>query len=170
MKRRTFLIGGISLGSLLLGGSAYRVGALWWNQDRASHFQVLSYREVEITEAIVDAIFPGDHLGMPPGNDVGVVEALDDYLAAIDETTANLLRLLLHAIDEMAIPGQFSLRPFRHQSRENRIAILNRWDTSSIDARQQAFFALKLVLSMGYCEAPAVIRAAGIDYECGGWQ
>lgn len=170
MKRRTFLVGGLATIGVIAGASALRVGTVWWDQPAAAEYQVLSEGEARIAGAIVDALFPGDHLGMPNGRGVGVVEALDEYLAAIDAGTANLLRLVLHAINEAAYPTKLGFKPFYRREREERLEILHAWDTSKIEARKQAFFALKLVLSMGYCEAPAVIRAARIDYECGGWQ
>lgn len=153
-----------------MGSTAYRVGAVWWDQDAASTYEVLSGQEVTIAEAIADALFPGDHLGMPKGTDVDVVATLDGYLAAINEKKANLLRLLLHAIDDMAIIKGFGMTRFHLRPVDERIEILNVWDGSRINARRQAFQGLKLIMSMGYCEAPEVIEAAGIDYECGVWK
>ncbi len=171
MNRRQFLVlGGFSTLGLALGSTAFRIGGVWWDQSAHEDYQLLSAREVEIAEAIVDALFPGDHLNMPNGNDVGVVAELDDYLAAIHPHKGNLLRLLLHAIDDLAIFDGFGMTPFRHRSRQERIALLNGWDDAKLNARQEAFFGLKVILSMGYCEAPEVIRAAGIDYDCGAWE
>ena len=171
MKRRSFLIlGGLSTTGLLVGSTAYRVGAVWWDQEAASDYRVLSEGEAVIAASIADALFPGDHLGMPRGSQVGVVSTLDGYLAAIDEKKTNLLRLLLHAIDDMAVIKGFGMTRFHRRPLEERIEILNAWDGSRLNARREAFQGLKIIMTMGYCESPQVIRAAGIDYECGVWQ
>ena len=104
MYRRQFLIlGGLSTAGILAGTTAHRVTRIWWDQERADHFKVLSPQEAEITRAIIDALYPGDLQGMPNGNDVNVINTLDDYLATIGPQKANLLRLLLHAIDEISL-------------------------------------------------------------------
>ena len=163
-------MGGLSTASILAGSAVYRVRSVWWDQNRSKEMKMLSVRETEIADAIADAMFPGDHLGMPNGTEVGVVETFDDYLAAINENTANLLRLLLHGIDEMAVVSGLAMTRFHRRPRAERITILNRWDGSMIRVRRESFRGLKLLFSMGYCEAPEVIRAAGIDYECGAWR
>lgn len=171
MNRRQFLIaGGLSTASVLAGSAIYRVRSVWWDQSTSAKMKILSRRETKIADAIADAMFPGDHLGMPNGTEVGVVATFDDYLAAINSHTANLLRLLLHGIDELAVVERLGMTRFHRRPREERITILNRWDTSRIRVRRESFRGLKLIFSMGYCEAPEVIRAAGIDYECGAWQ
>lgn len=170
MNRRQFMVlGGVSTLGLAVGSAAWRVGGVWWDQKPGEGRQVLSGDEVQIAESIAEALFPGDH-EMPAGDEVGVIETLDGYLAAIPSQKANLLRLLLHAIDEMAVPSDLGLTRFRNRSLEERIEILNAWDDSWIGVRREAFEALKMVLSMGYCESPQVLEAAGIDYECGGIQ
>lgn len=171
MKRRTFLIlGGVTAIGTVAGSAAFRIGNVWWDQSPSSDWRILSVREAEIASAIAEAMFPGDHLGMPSGDEVGVVDTLDEYLAAIPEHKANLLRLLLHAIDEMAIFSGLKLRRFHTRPLDERIDILAAWDDSMIGVRREAFEGLKVILSMGYCESPQVIRAAGIDYECGAWK
>lgn len=171
MKRRTFLmLGGLSTASVLAGSALYRIRSVWWDQSSSQEYDRLSQREATIAKAIADAMFPGDHLGMPNGTEVGVVATLDRYLAAINPHTANLLRLLLHAIDEMAVPAGFGMTRFHRRSRQERIELLNAWDTSRINARREAFGGLKMILSMGYCESPEVIQAAGLDYQCGAWK
>ncbi len=171
MNRRKFLaISGISALGAAVGSVAYRVGAVWWDQEADKAYRILSPREGEIAQGIAEALFPGDHLGMPSGLEVGVVETVDDYLADAPEQTANLLRLLLHVIDDLGRVADLSMTPFRQRGLEKRIDILGAWEGSLIGARREAFLGLKLIFCMGYCEAPEVITAAGIDYECGGWR
>jgi hypothetical protein len=168
MQRREFIkVSGLSAVAVATGSMAYRVGGVWWDQESAAHLQVLSADEARVVAAMADAMFPEDGWGMPNGAGAGVVEALDDYLSAIDEATANLLRLLIHAIDDMAIMRGFGMTRFHKRTREERIAILGSWDSSSSSIRRGAFQGLKFVMCMGYCEHPEVLRAAQIDYSCG---
>jgi hypothetical protein len=131
---------------------------------------VLSDEEAAITASIADALFPGD-VGSPPmpnGIEVGVVEKFDAYLAGLDEASADGLRILLHAIDDMAVFGDLSLARFHKRPRNERIAALEVWENSGMMVRRSGFRALKYVLSNQYCNHPDVLAAAGIHYSCGG--
>lgn len=171
LDRRTFLKrAGFSAGALLLGGVAFRIGGFWWDQSSGDGYRVLSDHEARIVQAIADAMFPGDSSGpypMPNGASVGLREYFDDYLASVPELTSNLLRLLLHAIDDMSVMSGFGLTRFHLRPHDERVAILDAWDTSRIRARQGAFRSIKLILGMGYCEHPDVLRASGIEFMCG---
>lgn len=168
MNRRQFLVvGGVGALGLATGSAAYRIRGVWWDQSPGPNHEMLSEDEARIASAIAEALFPGDGT-MPAGDEVPVVETFDDYLAAIPTNKANLLRLLLHAIDEMAIATDLGLTRFRDRPLKERIDILNAWDASSLSVRREAFEALKMIMSMGYCESPEVLEAAGIHYECGG--
>jgi hypothetical protein len=170
MNRRNFLkLAGLGTAAATVGSAAFRLG-YWWNQVPGADFQVLSDEEAAITAAIADALFPGD-VGAPPmpnGVDVGVVEKFDKYLANLDETSADALRLLVHAIDDMAIFVGLGMTRFHKRSRKERIEVLDAWDTSSLMVRRSGFRALKYALSNQYCNHPDVLRAAGIHYSCGG--
>lgn len=169
MHRRTFLkVTGIGSTAAVAGALAYRVGGVWWEQGAAENFQALSAHEAKIARAIADAMFPGDHLGMPNGVQAGVVEALDDFMASVDTQTANLLKFFLHAIDEMAVLSNFGMTRFHRRPREQRIKILQAWEQSMLATRRMAFQGLKFVMATGYCESPAVLQAAGIVFSCGG--
>lgn len=167
MERRTFLkaLGGTALAAL--SGGALRVGGFWWDQASVQGMKVLSAHEVAIVQTIAEAMFPGD-LGMPAGHTVGLPEFMDDYFANIPPTTANLLRLLLHAIDDMAFFADFGVARFHTRPLEERIAILKAWDESWLGPRRSVFSSVKILFAMGYCEHAAVIGAAGITYTCGG--
>lgn len=163
---------GLGVTSLTLGALAWRVGGVWWDQDAAPEHAILSAHELVIVSSICEALFPGEQLGVDPipgALEVGVPQFLDRFLAqTLDELTANAIRLLIHAIDELAIPSDAGLARFHKRSLEERIEILRAWDESGLTARRGAFSALKLFLAMGYCEDPRVIESIGITYSCGG--
>lgn len=169
MNRRTFLkVGGFSSIALALGGVAFRVGSVWWDQSTAANLKILSAEEAQIFAAIADTMFPGERWrgGMPSATETGIVEFYDDYLASIDERTQRLLRLLLHAIDDVAMFADLGATRFRFRPREEREEILRAWDRSWFSARRGAFTSLKIFVAMGYTEDPRVIAAAGFDYIC----
>ncbi len=171
MDRRTFLkTAGFGSVALFLGGVTYRVGALWWDQAPAQGFKHLSHHEATVVRALADAMFPGDS-GFPPmpnGGELGLDAFFDQYLASVPELTVKLLKVLLHAIDDMTVVADFGLTRFHRRPQAERIEILQAWDTSWIGARRGMFRSLKLILGMGYCEHPEVLAAAGITYNCGG--
>lgn len=165
VNRRTFLVAFGGTAAAFASGVALRT-SFWWDQTPATSLKILSQHEVNIIQTMGEAMFPGD-LGMPAGNTVGLPEFMDDYLANIPELTANLLRLLLHAIDDMAVMADFGTTRFHKRPLDERIAILQAWDSSWLGPRRGAFTSIKILLAMGYCEHPAVIQAAGITYTCG---
>lgn len=169
MDRRTFLkAGGFSTLGLAIGGLAYRVGGVWWDQASGPELRVLSDEEAEIFSVIADTLFPGEDFpgGMPSATDAGIVGFFDDYLASIDEMTSKLLRLLLHAIDDVAVFADLGVTRFRFRPREEREDILKAWGRSWFSARRGAYNSLTILIAMGYTEHPDVIAAAGYDYGC----
>lgn len=167
MKRRTFLkIGSFSALALATGGLAWRVGGVWWDQDVSPDYRIISGEEADIIASIADAMFPGDGT-FPNANELGVVEFFDGYLTTIDVRSSRLLRVLLHAIDDVAALADFGMTRFRFRPRNERIEILNAWDNSFFFGRRGAFRGVKLVISTAYCEHPDVLAAAQIDFACG---
>lgn len=169
MNRRNFLkTAGFGTIALMLGGVGFRVGGLWWDQEAGDRFQVLSVDESKIVQALADTMFPGDSGSMPNGAAVGLPLFFDEYLVSIPELTSKLLRVLLHLIDDTSVFSDFGLTRFHLRPRTERVEILKAWDTSLVGVRRGMFHSIKLILSMGYFENPAVLRAAGIHFSCGG--
>ncbi len=171
-NRRTFFKGAAAASVVAVAGGAWRVGA-WWDQEAAAGFRILSHQEVLISDAIAEALFPGEQGAVriiPSGPELGLTKYLDDLLVEmLDEVTGNAIRVLMHALDEMAIlGGGGSVSRFHKRGLEERIAILKAWDGSSLSARRSVFSALKLFYAMGYCEHPEILGAMQIEYSCMG--
>lgn len=169
MNRRDFLkLSGIGTLMAGFGATLYRVKD-WIGQRAADGYAVLSREEAAIAQSIADAMFPGEPYldqGLPNGNDVGVVEHLDQYLASIDDRSSQLLRMLLHLVDDVSFLVGLGMAPFHERSRSERIEILRAWDNSSIAIRRKGFRGLKLVLAAGYCTNARVLEAADVDFQC----
>lgn len=172
MSRRTFFKR-VGLGGAAMAGlTAWRAG-VWWDQPAAQGFRILSQHEVLISDAIAEGLFPGEQGAMrviPSGPQLGLTRYLDDLLVEmLDEVMGNGIRVLMHAIDEMAIfGGGGSATRFHKRSLEERIVILEAWDGSSLSTRRSVFSALKLFYAMGYCEHPEILSAMQIEYSCMG--
>jgi hypothetical protein len=172
MDRRTFLKrAGIGGAAVAAGSAVFRVGTCWWDQEPGTSYDVLSEHEGTIAETIAEALFPGDDAGarrLPDGIEAGAVDFFDAWLAGLDETTANFIRVVLHAIDDMAVAADLSGRRFHTRPLDERIAILEAWDSSALATRRGAFRSVKLFLSMGYCESHVVREAIDMQFACGG--
>ncbi|QED27936.1 hypothetical protein FRD01_11950 [Microvenator marinus] len=170
MKRRTFLRWGIACGAIALGGLALSwpiIGDFprMWDEAPGAGFKVLTDEEALITRALAGGIFPGDQT-MPSGENLGLDHFFDEYLAVIPRQTATLLRILIRSIDRMAM-YDFGGRLHTRNILE-RVEVVEAWDQSSSGIRRTIFQSIKVLLAMGYFEHPDVLRAAGIEYECGG--
>lgn len=172
MKRRDFLkLAGVGSIATALGSGAYCISG-WWNQTTAESRHTLSTDEVTIVESILDAMFPGDSSAyqhanrLPNGLETDALDHFDHYLGQLDARSAKLMRLLLHAIDDIAFFRGLKFQRFRHRDRPERIRILKAWDESNLGIRRSAFRAMKMALAGGYMRSPQVKRAAGIDFAC----
>lgn len=171
MNRRQFLgRAGTTAGMMSLGAALWRVGSWVWPQSTARGYLALSATEVKVCEAVAEALFPGESGsgGLPSGVDVGVVASFDRSLSRADAVTRDFLRMVLRAVDELAVGVGGRLLRFHERSLEDRVAIINAWDNSMISGRRAAFRGIKFYLSMGYFESEVVVRTLGWRVGCGG--
>jgi len=171
LNRRKFLKGlGVASGLAVVSGGVR--ASMWWDQAASQGFQILSAEEVLISDAIAEALFPGEPGVMhsiPGAVELGVTRFLDQLLVEmLDEVTGNAIRMLLHTIDEAALLSGGSVARFRVRSLAERVEILEAWDQSLLSVRRSVFSALKLFYAMGYCEHPALLSAMRIEYSCMG--
>lgn len=173
MDRRTFLKGaGVGAAVATLTGLGWRVGGVWWRQPAAARLKALSEEEARIVTAIAEALFPGDPNALPPipsAPQIGIVDFFDELVATtLGDQTGDLVRVLLHAIDDMAVMADGEATRFHRRPLAQRVEILKAWETSYLAARRGAFDSIKVFMAMGYCEHPAVLSSLGISYSCGG--
>jgi hypothetical protein len=173
MDRRSFLKrAGLGATALTLGSLGWRIGGVWWRQPPSPQLKALSEDEAKIVEAIAGALFPGDPYANPPipsGPQVGLVGFFDELLVGtLTGQTGDLVRLLLHAIDDAAVMADLSMTRFHLRPLAERVEILRAWETSYLAARRGAYDSVKVFMAMGYCEHPDVLAALGVTYSCGG--
>jgi len=131
-----------------------------------SAFAQLSRRAAAFGAAAAAAAFPPGGAVPLSGSEAGVPGHLDRYLAALAGRNRLLIRLLLvffeHATLFFPGPGASGFRRFSKLDPAQRIAVLESWSRSPLRARRIVFTSLRTILTMGYFDSPAVLRATGL--------
>jgi len=126
----------------------------------------LSRREAAFVTAVADAAFPPGGAIPTSGSEAGIPRHLDRYLAAQGSRNRRLMRLLLAFFEHSTLlfpaPGASGFRRFSALSPAQRVAVLEAWSRSSLRVRRIVFTSLRTLLTMGYFESPAVLRATGV--------
>ncbi|HCP46742.1 MAG TPA: hypothetical protein DIU15_11905 [Deltaproteobacteria bacterium] len=145
-------------------GAAGRVISYW---DRASGaaFQTLADHEGEIIDALAEAMFPPGGTPALSGREAGIAAFLDQVLTDMPEPTDDLLRALLHGLDDWARLSRG--RGYCALSLETRSERLESWLAHPRHEVRGAIRSLMLFVSMGYCGHPAVKDACGWVFPCG---
>jgi hypothetical protein len=139
--------------------------ASWWDRDAAPGYEKLSPQEVKLVDALSDAMFPPGGTPALSGSEAGLARYFDGVLAAMDEPTNDLLRLLLHALDDWAFLE--AGLPYAQLPLEARIDKLSVWVKHDSHHVRGAITGLLIFLGMGYCGHPDVKKAAGWIFPCG---
>lgn len=84
-----------------LGGGTL---ASWWDQEPSEGLRVLSEEEVEMLDALAEAIFPSGGDPAIGGREAACGRFTDRVLSGMAPTQANLVRLSLHALDPLTLP------------------------------------------------------------------
>ncbi len=129
-------------------------------------YETLSRREVATIRAASDAIYPPGGEIPPSGNEAGIVEYTDRYLAMLPGQQRTLMRMLFFLVEHATLffpaPGPGGFRRFSSLSGEQRVAVLEGWRSSRLFPRRLAFTSLRAILTMGYFSDPAVVRPLGL--------
>ncbi len=137
----------------------------WWDRDAADGYESLGPQEVKLVNALGEAMFPPGGVPALSGAEVGLDHYFDGILTAMDSPTDNLLRLLLHALDDWAFLE--AGLPYAQLSLDARIDKLDLWLNHDSHLVRGAVSGLLVFLGMGYCGHPEVKAAAGWIFPCG---
>lgn len=157
----------LAAGALVTAGTG-AVGlhvASWWDRDAAEGYQALSADEVELVDALADALFPPGGTPALSGSEAGVARWFDGVMATMPGPTPKALRLLLHALDDWALATRGKRYP--NLSVEARSDRLRSWMANDNHLVRGAVSSLTLFIAMGYCGHPEVIEACGWIWPCG---
>ena len=164
LSRRQLLQLSAGLGALGVVGVGART---WVNWDRVpgEGLLFLDASEAEFFDAMGEALFPPG--GDPPlsGAEAGISGFLDEVLFDMPDPTGNLLRLLLHSLDDWC--RLTSRRRFAALSLEARQKYLQSWTEHPVSELRSAISSLVLFVSAGYCGHPQVRQSCGWVFPCG---
>ncbi|MCP4869129.1 MAG: gluconate 2-dehydrogenase subunit 3 family protein [Proteobacteria bacterium] len=145
-------------------GIGVRVGS-WWDQDPGAEWQALSPREAELFDALADAMFPPGGTPALSGSESGVTRWFDAVLATQPDPTGDLIRLLLHALDDWTrVSTGKSLTGLSVTERGDK---LRGWLSAENHLVRGAVSSIALFVSMGYAGHPDVREACGWIWPCG---
>ncbi len=164
ITRRQVLATSAALATATVAVSAGRV-ASWWDRDPAEGWLALGPHEVELVDALAEAMFPQGGTPFLSGKDAGLARYFDGIMAVMDSPTDKLLRLLLHALDDWAFLEVGT--PYARLPLEARIERLQLWLRHDSHLVRGALNGLVIFLGMGYCGHPEVKAAAGWIFPCG---
>jgi hypothetical protein len=126
----------------------------------------LAAREWATVAAASDATFPEGGAIPPSGEQAGVPQHVDRFVAAQQPSTRLLMRLLFvlveHATLVFPASGPGGRRRFSSLSREQRVQVLEEWRSSPLFPRRLVFTSLRAILTMGYLGDPEVMRLLGL--------
>ena len=137
----------------------------WWDRPATEGYQMLSEHEVELVDSLCEAIFPAGGTPAISGRDVGAARYVDDTLGDVVEPMGNLLRLVLHALDDWARLTRGS--GWASLSVEDRGAALQSWTRNESHLVRGAVTGLIIFICAAYTTHPEVQKAAGWDFPCG---
>ena len=126
--------------------------------------RALSRREWATVDAVAGALFPAGGGVAPSGAEAGVAAYADRLVAAQPPRQRTLMRalffLLEHATLFFPAPGGLSgFRRFSSLRVEQRVAVIESWQTSGIFLRRLVFTSIRAICALGYFADPAVLRA-----------
>jgi len=148
-------------GSMATGGRVWT----WWDRPATEGYRMLSADEVELVDSLCEAIFPPGGTPAISGRDVGAARYLDDVLGDVVEPMGDLLRLVLHALDDWSRVTRF--KGWSALSIEERGEALQSWTRHGSHLVRGAVTGLVIFIVGAYTTHPEVQAAAGWQFPCG---
>lgn len=143
--------------------TAFRV---WGRQPAREGGTVLAPRELAFLAAVSDATFPEGGPVAPSGSRAGLPGYADRYAGAVPPATRRLMRALYFLVEHGTLlfpaPGPGGRRRFSLLEREQQVAVLEGWRTSSLFPRRLVFQSLRAILTMGYFADAEVQATLGL--------
>ena len=148
-------------GALGVGG----IGLRWWNQSASEGFGQLSLEEAAIVRAIAGAAYPRTEPIPLDGSEAGLDRYFDAMLAHVPQTTAKLLKLLLHGLDGGTVLTHGTT--FAALSHADQQQVLSSWIEHDLAELRNAAQSLILLLGMGWTIHPEVAPFMQRFHSCG---
>lgn len=139
--------------------------ARWWEQPPTDPYRYVSVDEARFLDALAEAAFPAG--GTPPlgGGQANVARYLDVVLAGTVGWQRGLVRLSMHALDNLARLSHGV--PFHALPAEAAQAQLRDWLTTPVAAERGLAQSLYLFVVMAWCAHPEVAPTIAPWFHCG---
>ncbi len=128
----------------------------------AGGFRHLATREAFFVSQAAEALFPPGGAIPESGAEAGVAAYVDRFVGASQPRMRRLMRMLFFLVEQVTFllpaPGRGGMRRFSSLSLIQRQAVIEAWSSSRFFARRLVFSSLRAILTMGYLNAPAVMR------------
>lgn len=141
------------------------VATQWWAQPADGNHRKLAAEEARFVRGFAGAAFPAGPYIALSGADAGIDDFFDAVLDGMPDITADLLRLLMHALEHAPLPihgGRFTMLPLDKQQH-----VLQGWLHHDIAEFRGAVSSLLVLLGMGYTTHPDVAPIMGAWHRCG---
>ena len=165
MLSRRALLGAAAAVTAVLGGGALVTLGRWWDRPPGEGYRWLSLEEAAIVRAVAGAAWPGGEVVALEGETAGLDHFFDEMLATMPETPVELLKLLLHVLDDLAsLDAGTGLANLSKQARSD---IVMGWLASPLPELRSATTGLVVLLGMGYTTHPEARWPFPHLYGCG---
>jgi hypothetical protein len=123
---------------------------------------VFNQREFSICTAIAETMCPGEGT-LPSAQAIGVAAKLDALLHVVHPGVGKEIRQVLNLFENPVASMLFDRRitPFTHLDAGGRSEALQRWRTSSLDLRRQAYKGLHGLVTAAYWGDPRTYASVG---------
>lgn len=163
-RRRFLTVAALGAAAAAAGGLA--LGPVrWWNQPPEAPYRYVSADEVVFLDALAEAAFPAGGTPALGGAAAAVPRYLDLVLAGLVGTQRSLIRLSMHAMDNLARLSHGV--PFHALPPDAAQAQLRAWLASPSAAERGLAQSLHLFVAMAYTAHPAVAPTLSPWFTCG---
>jgi len=147
------------------GAGVALTAARWWEQPPTAPYAYLSADEVEFLDALAEAALPAGGTPSLGGAGADVGRYLDVVLAGMVGWQRSLVRLSMHALDNLARASHGV--PFHALPAADAQAQLRDWLTTPVHAQRAIAQSLYLFVVMAWCAHPEVAPTIAPWFHCG---
>jgi hypothetical protein len=112
--------------------------------------KVFNNKEIFILTAISDAFTGGSDAGLPEPSGLGLAYDIDSFIANVSQESQQQLKQLLNLFEDFTFIFNGSFKKFTAMSLPEKQQYLDSWRNSSLEFRQMAYSALKMVVMLLY--------------------
>lgn len=137
----------------------------WWDVAPDTPYQLLSTEEAQMVNALSQAAFPSGQAIALSGKDAQLDYFFDRLLFGMTGENQKLLKLLLQALNRLAILSQGN--DFLHCTESEQQLLVEKWLTDESYLFRSAMQSVIVLLSIGYTSHPKASKHLQQYFRCG---